>query len=87
MTKLESGQGEGKTQKKYMWFGFGNYGGQPFQQIGGGYVRDAGPFEKLFKTSKEQRSPWGFFVYVALGLLAVMLLVMVGAWVVSLLIA
>ncbi len=87
MTKLERVQGKGKTQTKYMWFGFGNYGGQPFQQIGGGYVRDPGPFEKLFKSAKEERSPASLFIYIVLGLVAVMLLVMVGAWIVSLFLA
>lgn len=82
MTKLEDGQGEAKPQKKRMWFGFGNYGGQPFLQIGGGYVRDPGPVETLFKTSKEH--PWSIFLYAVLGLAAVMLLVMLAAWVISL---
>ena len=82
MTKLESGSGEEKPQEKRMWFGFGNYSGQPLLQLGGDFVRDPAHMEALLKTSKKH--PWSLFLYAVLGLALVMLLVMLAAWVVSL---
>ena len=80
MTELDKGQKADQRPKKYLWFGFGNYSGLPNLQVGGGNVRDPGLFEELLKTSKTERSPTTFFVYVAAGLIGLMALALLLAW-------
>ena len=78
MTKLDSGQGEGKTKKKYMWFGFGNYGGQPIQQIGGGIVRDPNLLQNTLQNSESERSPVVRIGATVIGFTCVVLLLVWG---------
>jgi hypothetical protein len=79
MTELGKGQKEDQQPKKYLWFGYGNYGGgNVTRQLGGGNVRDPSLFEELFKNSKT------CFLYAAALLVGVMVLVMLLAWGLSL---
>jgi len=79
MTKLEKGPESGQSKKRYLWFGFGNYGGQPTQQIGGGFVRNPDMLEK-----KGGRFSVTYFAYIAGGVILLTLLVMLVAWAISL---
>jgi len=79
MTDLNKGQKSDQPPKKYLWFGYGNYGGgQPNNQIGGGNIRDP----SLFKTLS--KNPGTCFLYAAAALVGVMALAMLAAWGVSL---
>jgi len=79
MTELHKGQKAEQQPKKYLWFGYGNYGGGNLtRQLGGGNVRDPGLFEELFKNSKT------CFLYATAILVGVMVLAMLFAWVLSL---
>jgi hypothetical protein len=80
MTELDKEQKPDQRPKKYLWFGYGNYGGSPNLQIGGGYVRDANLFEKLYKNTKTESSPMACFMYAGAMLVGLMLLVMLLAW-------
>jgi hypothetical protein len=74
-------QETGQAEKKYLWFGFGNYGGQPIQQIGGGIVRDPDLLDGI-GPSKPARSP---LIYVFTALIGFTLLVLLLVWGISLL--
>ena len=79
MTKLDTEQKAVQQPKKYLWFGYGNYGGGNLtRQLGGGNVRDPSLFEELFKNSKT------CFLYAIAILVGVMVLAMLFAWVLSL---
>ena len=84
MTELDKGQKADRRPKKYLWLGYGNYGGQPTRQIGGGYVRDPGLFEELFKESKTEPSPMAFLKWVTIVLVGLMAFMMLLAWAISL---
>jgi hypothetical protein len=84
MTELDKGQKAGRRPKKYLWFGYGNYGTQPNLQIPAGNVRDSGIFEELSKEPKTERSPMAFFGCAAIVVVGLMGIVMLLAWVVSL---
>ena len=87
MTDLNKGQDAGHRPRKYLWFGYGNYGGgHPNMQIGGGNIRDPGLFEELSKNTKTERSWLRVSLYAAAVLAGVMLLVMLLAWGLSLLV-
>jgi hypothetical protein len=78
MSELDKGQKANQRPIKYLWFGYGNYGGgHPNMQIGGGNIRDPSMFEELFKNAK---TCFTFAVAVLVGLT---LLVMLLAWVVT----
>ena len=77
-------QKAGRRRKKYLWFGYGNYGSQPNLQIPAGNVRDPGVFEELPQDSKTERSPVRFFACAAAAVVGLMLFVMLLAWVVTL---
>ena len=79
MTKFEKGQESGRSKKRYLWFGFGNYGGQPTQQIGGGYIRNPDMLEK-----KGGRFSATYFAYIVAGVILLTLLAMLLAWAISL---
>ena len=84
MTELDKGQNAEQRPKKYLWLGYGNYGGSPNPQIGGGIIRDPALFEKLYTEAKTALSSKTCFMYavaVSVGLTA---LVMLLAWGVSL---
>lgn len=49
MDPKHTGLEEMKVQKKYLWFGYGVYGGQPTLQVGGGMVRNTDMVEKLLQ--------------------------------------
>ena len=79
MTELDKGQKADQQPKKYLWFGYGNYGGGHItRQLGGGNVRDPSLIEELFKNSNT------CFLYAAALLVGLMVLVMLLAWGVSL---
>jgi len=84
MTELDKGRRADQRPKKYLWFGYGNYGGQPNIQTSMGNIRDAGLFEALSKESKTERSPMTFFMYAAIAVIGLMLFVMLLAWGLSL---
>ena len=77
-------QKAGRRPKKYLWFGYGNYGSQPNLQIPAGNERDPGVFEELPQDSKTERSPVRFFACAAAAVVGLMLFVMLLAWVVTL---
>ena len=79
MTRFEKRQEPGQSKKRYLWFGFGNYGGQPTQQIGGGFIRNPDMLEK--KGGRFSRT---YFAYIAGGVILLTLLVMLVAWAISL---
>jgi hypothetical protein len=86
MTELDKGQKADRRSKKYLWFGYGNYGTQPNLQIPAGNVRDPGIFEELSKEPKTERSAMSFFACAAIAVVGLMLFAMLLAWVVSLVI-
>ena len=86
MTELDKGQKTDQSPKKHLWFGYGNYGGLPNIQIGGGYVRDPSLFEKLTENPKTARSPMTFFMCAVSALIGLMVFVMLLAWGISLVI-
>ena len=85
MTELDKGQKANRRPKKYLWFGYGNYGGgHPNLQIGGGNVRDPSLFEELSKNTKTKSSWIRYFMYAAAGLVGLMVVAMLLAWGLSL---
>ena len=84
MTELDKGQKADKRPKKYLWFGYGNYGGSPTNQIGGGTIRDPGLVERLYKDTKTERSRLTCFMYVVAVSVGLTVLVMLLAWGLSL---
>ena len=86
MTELDKGHKADRRPKKYLWFGYGNYGSQPNLQIPAGNLRDPGIFEELSKESTTERSAMPFFACAIAAVLGLMLLVMVLAWGYSLLV-
>ena len=79
MTEVDKGQKADRRPKKHLWFGYGNYGGgHPTTQIGGGNVRDPSLFEELTKNTKT------CFLFVVVGLIALTVLAMLLAWVITL---
>jgi hypothetical protein len=84
MTELDKGQKVDQRHKKYLWFGYGNYGGSPNPQIGGGNIRDPGLFEKLYKDTKTGLSSKTCFMYAVAGSVGLTVLVMLLAWGLSL---
>ncbi len=82
MTELDKGQKADQRPKKYLWLGYGNYGGSPNPQIGGGIIRDPALFEKLYtKTALSSKTCFMYAVAVSVALTA---LVMLLAWGLSL---
>ena len=79
MTKLEKAQESGHAKKRYLWLGFGNYGGQPTQQIGGGFIRNPDMLDK-----QGERFSVPYFVYLAVGVILFTLLIILVAWAISL---
>ena len=85
MTELGKGPKADRRAKKYLWFGYGNYGGgHPNIQIGGGNIRDPSLFDELSKNTKTQSSWIRYFMYAAAVLVGLMVAVMLLAWVLSL---
>ena len=85
MTELDNGQKADQPPKKYLWFGYGNYGGgHATTQIGGGNIRDPGLFEKLYKDTKTGLSSKTCFMYAVAGSVGLTVLVMLLAWSLSL---
>ena len=80
MSEVDNVKKTKRPSKKYLWFGYGNYGGLPNLQIGGGNVRDPGLFETLSGNQKKEGSPVRFILYAAGILLGLMLIVMLAAW-------
>jgi hypothetical protein len=79
MPELDKGQQADQRPKKYLWFGYGNYGGgHPTTQIGGGNIRDPSLFERLAGNTKS------CFIYALVGLVGLTVLAMLLAWVTSL---
>ena len=75
MTEFDKGQKTDQRPKKYLWFGYGNYGGgHPTTQIGGGNVRDPSLFEVLSKNVKP------CLIYALAALVGLTLLAMLLAW-------
>ena len=84
MTELDKGQKADKRPKKYLWLGYGNYGGSPNPQIGGGIIRDPGLFEELYKGTKTGLSSKTCFMYAVAVSVGLTVLVMLLAWGLSL---
>ena len=85
MTGLDKGQKADQRPQKYLWFGYGNYGGgHPNIQIGGGNIRDPGLFEALSKNTETKPSGMTCFMYAAAVLVGSMVLAMLLAWGISL---
>lgn len=84
MTELDNGQKADQRPKKYLWLGYGNYGGSPNPQIGGGIIRDPALFEKLYKDTKTALSSKTCFMYAVAVSVGLTVLVMLLAWGVSL---
>lgn len=84
MTELDRGHKADKSPKKYLWFGYGNYGGSPTNQIGGGTIRDPGLVEMLYKDTKTERSRMTCFMYAVAVSVGLTVLVMMLAWGLSL---
>ena len=80
----DNGQKTGRRAKKYLWFGYGNYGTQPNLQIPAGNVRDPGVLEELSKESKTGRSALPFFACAILAVAGLMAFAMALAWGLSL---
>lgn len=70
-------QETGQSQKKYLWFGFGNYSAQPIQQMGGGIVRDPNLLQDTVQNSASERSP---VVRIAAAVIGFTLIVLLLVW-------
>ncbi len=79
MTEADKGQKAEQPSKKYLWLGYGNYGGSSVQ-LGGGFVRNPGILADFFKHPNKAASPLAWILYAVAGVLAVMGLVMLLAW-------
>jgi hypothetical protein len=86
MTELDKERKADQRSKKYLWFGYGNYGGQPNIQTPAGNIRDTGFFEELSKKTKTERSPVKVFMYATMAVIGVMVFVMLLAWGLSLIV-
>ena len=86
MTEVNKERKANQRPKKYLWFGYGNYGGQPNIQTPAGNIRDTGLFEELSRKSKTERSPMTFFIYATITVIGVMVFVMLLAWGLSLIV-
>ena len=84
MTELDKEHKAGQRPKKYLWLGYGNYGGSPNPQIGGGFIRDPGLIEKLYKDTKTGLSSKTCFMYAIAVSVGLTVLVMLLAWGLSL---
>jgi hypothetical protein len=84
MTELNKGQKADQCPKKYLWFGYGNYGGQPNIQTPAGNIRAPGLFEELSEESKTERSPLTLFMRISIAVIGFTVLVMLLVWVISL---
>ena len=84
MTELDSGQKADRRPRKYLWFGYGNYSGQPNIQTPAGNIRDPGLFEELSEEPKTERSAITYFVGIAVAVIALTMLTMLLAWGLSL---
>ena len=81
MAEVDKGQKAEQRPKKYLWFGYGNYGGgHPTTQIGGGNIRDPNLFQELSTNTKT------CFMYAVIVLVGLMALAMLLAWGISLLV-
>ena len=84
MTEEDKSQKEGKRKKKFLWFGYGNYGGNPNPQIGGGFIRDPGLLEETLKDTKEERpSVKTYLVNFAMALIGLIILALLATWILS----
>jgi len=86
MTELDKEQKPGQRPKKYLWLGYGNYGGSPNPQIGWGFIRDPGLIEKLYKDTKTELSSKTCFMYAVAVSVGLTVLVMLLAWGLSLIV-
>jgi len=86
MTELDKEQKAGQRPKKYLWLGYGNYGGSPNPQIGGGIIRDPSLIEKLYKDTKMELSSKTCFMYAVAVSVGLTVLVMLLAWGLSLIV-
>ena len=84
MTKLDKEHKAGQRPKKYLWLGYGNYGGFPNPQIGGAFIRNPGLIEKLYKDTKTEFSSKTCFMYAIAVSVGLTVLVMLLAWGLSL---
>jgi hypothetical protein len=84
MPESDKGQKTDQRHKKFLWFGYGNYGGQPNLQIGGGYIRNPDVVEELFEEPKTERSSITFFMYVVSALIGLTAFAILFAWGISL---
>ena len=83
MTELDEEKKATQARKKYIWFGYGNYGG-PNPQIGGGNIRDPNVFERLSDDQDIGRSKMTAFMWVIAGVFGLTLFVLFLAWGISL---
>ena len=84
MTELDKVQKPGQRPKKYLWLGYGNYGGSPNPQIGGGFIRNPGLIERLYKDTKLELSSKTCLMYAVAVSVGLTVLVMLLAWGLSL---
>ena len=84
MSELNKEQKPRQRPKKYLWLGYGNYGGSPNPQIGGGFIRDPALIEKLYKDTKTQLSSKTCFMYAVAVSVGLTVIVMLLAWGLSL---
>jgi hypothetical protein len=84
MAELDKGHKVDQRHKKFLWFGYGNYGAQPNLQIGGGNIRNPDVFEELFEEPKAERSSITFFMYVVAALIGLTVFAILFAWGISL---
>lgn len=80
MTEGNQEQKADRRSKKHLWFGYGNYGGLPNLQVGGGNIRDPGLFETLLEYTQKERTPLRSILWAMTVLLGVMLFTMLAAW-------
>jgi hypothetical protein len=84
---VDKRQNADQRTKKYLWFGYGNYGaGNPTPQIGGGNIRNPGVFEELSKDTQTKPGRMTGCMYLATVLVGSMAVVMLLAWGLSLIV-
>lgn len=84
MTEFDKGQKTKSRPKKYLWFGYGNYGSQPNLQIPAGNVRDPDLLQEFSSEKETRRSALRLFACAATAVIGLMLFVMMLAWVFTL---
>ena len=84
MTELNKVKKTAEPPRKYLWFGYGNYAGQPNIQTPAGNIRAPGFFEEPSEEMKTDHSPSTMLMRILSAVIGFTLFVMLLVWGLSL---